>query len=465
MVDIAQLWAGSKRRNNAYYLGRQDARESNARTYARKLRIAITRAHGIFVEDADGHTYYDCLAAAGALPLGHNHPVALEAMRRAIDEELPFQTLDLTTPLKDAYTDALLATLPDEFAARARIHFCSPAGTDAVEAAIKLVKTCTGRGGMLAFQGGYHGMTQGALALMGNRAPKADLSGLMPGAQFLPYPYAYRCPFGVGGAETARLSAAMLRSLLADPEGGVLAAGLVTELVQGEGGVIPAPDPWSRDIRQITRDHDLPLVVDEVQTGWGRSGRLYAFEHSGITPDVLVLSKAIGGGLPMAVLIYDKDLDRWKPGAHAGTFRGNQLAMATGLATLRVIEEEGLVAHAGAMGERLMGNLNRVQDELPLLGDIRGRGLMIGAEFVDPDGRPDQLGHAPADGMAARAVQTECLRRGLLIELGGRHGAVARFLPPLIITGEQVDAVSEIFYEACRAVLDQGLRHRTAGLG
>ena len=166
---------------------------------------------------------------------------------------------------------------------------------------------------------------------MGNTAPK-QVPGFLAGAQFLPYPYPYRCPFGRGGEETAKLSAAVLRNFLDDAESGMLPAAAVLELVQGEGGVIPAPDDWVRDVRAITRDHSIPMIVDEVQSGWGRTGRLYAFEHSGIEPDVLVLSKAIGGGLPLAVIVYDGKLDQWLPGAHAGTFRGNQLAMVAGMA-------------------------------------------------------------------------------------------------------------------------------------
>jgi diaminobutyrate-2-oxoglutarate transaminase len=198
--------------------------------------------------------------------------------------------------------------------------------------------------------------------------------------------------------------------------------------------------------------HSVPLIFDEVQTAWGRTGRLYAFEHSSTIPDVLILSNAIGGGLPLAVVVYDQSLDLWNPGAHAGTFRGNQLAMAAGLATLRVIQEEDLAAHAAAMGERMQAHLRAVQAELPFIGEIRGRGLMIGAEIVDPEGVPDSLSHPPADGAIASSIQQECLKRGLILELGGRHGAVVRFLPPLTISGAQLDAVCEIFREACLAV-------------
>jgi diaminobutyrate-2-oxoglutarate transaminase len=454
MNDMAHLWLDSQvGSTNAEYLERQDRRESNARTYARKLRITVAKAQGMMIQDVEGRVYFDCLAGAGALALGHNHPMVVAALRRALDDGLPFQTLDLMTPLKDAFTEALFSTLPPEFATRSRIQFCGPAGTDAVEAAIKLVKTATGKNALLTFNGGYHGMSQGALALMGNLSPKTELGGLMPGAQFLPFPHAYRCPFGVGGEETARLSAALIRSSLADPESGVAPAGMIAELVQGEGGVIPAPDSWTRDIRAITRERRVPLVLDEIQTGWGRTGRLYAFEHAEIVPDVLVLSKAIGGGLPLAVILYDQDLDKWRPGAHAGTFRGNQLAMATGLATLQVIREEGLIPNAAAMGDRMAGYLRSLQTEIPLIGHVRHRGLMVGTEIVDRDGVEDVLGHPPADGDAARAIQQECLKRGLILDLVGRFGAVARFLPPLIITAEQVDQVCEIFRDACLAVV------------
>jgi diaminobutyrate-2-oxoglutarate transaminase len=308
-----------------YYLDRQQGYESNARTYTRRLPLVIHKAKGLYVTDVDGRVYLDCLAGAGALALGHNPPVVIEALRRHLSEELPLHTLDLATPTKDQFVEELFASLPPEFASRAKIQFCGPTGADAVEAALKLVKTATGRRSILAFQGGYHGQTHGTLALMGNLGPKAPLAGLMPDVHFLPYPYTYRCPFGCAVCDGRHLSA-YVENLLDDPESGIAPpAGLILEVVQGEGGSIPAPDDWLRDVRRITRERDIPLIVDEIQTGWGRTGKLYAFEHAGIVPDVVVLSKAIGGSLPLAVVVYHEDLDTWKPGAHTGTFRGNQL--------------------------------------------------------------------------------------------------------------------------------------------
>lgn len=292
-------------------LRRQSARESAARTYARALPIVPVRARGLTVEGADGRRYLDCLSGAGALALGHNHPVVLEAIRKVLDSGAPLQVLDLATPVKDAFTTELFRTLPPRFAERARVQFCGPAGTDAVEAAFKLVRAATGRTGMLAFTGAYHGMTAGALEASGG-ATDARVARL-------PYPQDYRCPFGVGGDHGAELGARWTESLLDDTKSGVpLPAGMILEPVQGEGGVLPAPDTWTRRMREITAARSIPLIVDEVQTGVGRTGAFWAVEHSGITPDVMVLSKAIGGSLPLAVIVYRDDLDVWQPGAHAG---------------------------------------------------------------------------------------------------------------------------------------------------
>ncbi|BAC90164.1 diaminobutyrate--pyruvate transaminase [Gloeobacter violaceus PCC 7421] len=431
------------------YLQRQAQRESNARSYPRRIPFAFKKAEGVYLTSVEGKQYIDCLAGAGALPLGHNHPVAIQAIQTVIRGKFPLLTLDLPTPLKDRFVDELFACLPAEFARNARIQFCSPAGTDAVEAALKLVKTATARRGILSFQGAYHGMSHGSLSLTGNLAAKV-VPNLMPEVQFLPYPYELRCPFGLGGEVGYRTGLHYIENLLKDPEGGVPSpAGIILEVVQGEGGVIPAPDEWLRGLRRITQEQQIPLIVDEIQTGFGRTGKLFAFEHSGIVPDVLLLSKAIGGGLPLAVVVYRESLDRWQPGAHAGTFRGNQLAMATGLATLRHILEHRLWEHAQVMGERLLTHLHQIRSSW--IGEVRGRGLMLGVEIVDPTGEPDYRGIAPHAGAMARRIQAECLERGVIVEVGGRDGSVVRFLPPLIVTDSQIDTIAEVFHDAVHA--------------
>lgn len=437
--------------DNAYYLDRQAAFESNARTYPRRLPLAIRHAEGIHLEDADGRRYIDCLAGAGALALGHRHPAVVEAVQQTLAEGTPWQTLDLTTPVKDGFVAELFASLPPEFANSARIQFCGPSGADAIEAALKLVKTATGRRSILAFHGAYHGMTHGALGLTGETGPKRAVAGLMAEVHFLPFPYTYRCPFGLGGEAGWRASLAYIERLLDDTNSGIAPpAAMILEVVQGEGGVIPAPDEWLREIRRITREREIPLIIDEVQTGIGRTGAMYAIQHAGVLPDALVLSKAVGGGLPLGVVVYQDYLDHWQPGAHAGTFRGNQLAMAAGTATLRLVRDQALDRHAEAMGQRLAGRLRDLQTECPGLGDVRGRGLMLGVEIVNPGLCPDRLGVHPPHTRLARRIQAECLARGLVLELGGRQGSVARFLPPLIVTAAQVDEIAHIFGEAAQ---------------
>ncbi|MFJ3234536.1 diaminobutyrate--2-oxoglutarate transaminase family protein [Streptomyces sp. NPDC086787] len=526
--SVTGVTSGGARAAHEGILRRQSARESSARTYARALPIVPVRARGLTIEGADGRRYLDCLSGAGTLALGHNHPVVLEAIRKVLDSGAPLSVLDLATPVKDAFITELFRTLPPGLADRARVQFCGPAGTDAVEAAFKLARAATGRSGIMAFTGAYHGMTAGALAASGG-------AGDVQVAR-LPYPQDYRCPFGVGGPRGADLAARWTESVLDDPKSGVpLPAGMILEPVQGEGGVIPAPDAWLRRMRQITADRSVPLIADEIQTGVGRTGAFWAVEHSGITPDVMVLSKAIGGSLPLAVVVYREELDVWEPGTHAGTFRGNQLAMAAGTATLAYVRENGLADRAARLGHHLLTQLQKLQAEFPCIGDVRGRGLMLGVELVDPEREPTGAAAGPGRGGAgfgdagsnrvnphaadpvrahsvtaratagrsatdsakeylaraeftagtstggglpgplegtggplpgldsglaprpaapelAAAVQRECLRRGLIVELGGRHSSVVRLLPPLTISDEQAAAVLDRLSDAVAAV-------------
>ncbi|MFD5026328.1 diaminobutyrate--2-oxoglutarate transaminase family protein [Streptomyces sp. NPDC058373] len=422
-------------------LRRQASRESAARTYARSLPIVPVRARGVTIEGADGRRYLDCLSGAGTLALGHNHPVVLEAIRKVLDSGAPLHVLDLATPVKDAFTTELFATLPPALASRARIQFCGPAGTDAVEAALTLTRTATGRPGVLAFTGAYHGMSAGALSASGG-AREGRVTRL-------PFPHDYRCPFGVGGEQGAELAARWTESLLDDPKSGIPDPScLLVEPVQGEGGVNPAPDAWLRRLRQITEERSIPLIADEVQTGVGRTGRFWGVDHSGIVPDVMVLSKAIGGSLPLAVVVYRDDLDVWQPGAHAGTFRGNQLAMAAGAATLAHVRENGLADRAATLGARMLDQLRAFAAGHPFIGDVRGRGLMIGVELVDPAADTAPGTPPPPAPRTAAAVQRACLSRGLIVELGGRGSAVVRLLPPLTLTDEQADAVLDRLTDA-----------------
>lgn len=426
---------------NKYYLTRQSQMESNVRSYPRKLPLAIAKAQGCWVTDVEGTDYLDCLAGAGTLALGHNHPAVIQSIQDTVASGLPLHTLDITTPLKDAFTEALLEQLPggkEEYC----LQFCGPSGADGTEAAIKLAKTYTGRSTVISFSGGYHGMTHGSLAMTGNLSAKNAVNGLMPGVQFMPYPHEYRCPLGLGGEAGVNALTYFFENFIEDVESGVTKpAAVILEAIQGEGGVVTAPAKWLKKIREVTEKHDIVLILDEVQAGFARSGKMFAFEHAGIEPDIVVMSKAVGGSLPLAVLGIKRKFDVWQPAGHTGTFRGNQLAMGTGLATLKTIKEENLAKNSQERGDFLQAEIKKMAADFPCIGNVRGRGLMIGVEIVDERQAADHMGSLPADSRLAAAIQTACFNNKLLLEKGGRNGTVIRLLCPLIITQAECEEV------------------------
>ncbi len=455
MLSNGILHSESVQESNANYLARQGKFESNVRSYPRKLPLAIAKAHGVWVTDVEGTTYLDCLAGAGTLALGHNHEAIMGALDSFLSSGMPMHTLDLTTPVKDAFSETLLGLLPGQGRDYC-LQFCGPSGADAVEAALKLAKTCTGRNNIISFSGAYHGMTHGALALTGNTAPKNAIATLMPGVQFLPYPHEYRCPLGIGGEAGIEALSYYFSQFIEDVESGVsLPAAVIVEAVQGEGGVNSAPARWLRRLREVTHKHGILLILDEVQSGFARTGKMFAFEHAGIEPDIIVMSKAVGGGLPLAVLGIKREFDAWAPGNHAGTFRGNQMAMATGLATLQVLQQQNLAVQAEVRGQWLKEQLQCLQQRYPAIGQVRGRGLMLGIEMVDERLPADHLGSFPMAPDLAAAIQQQCFRQGLLLERGGRNGNVIRLLPPLIIDQEHCRLVIQRFEAALSAALLQ----------
>lgn len=438
---------------NQYYLDRQNATESNARSYPRKFPVALKSAKGVWVEDVEGNRYLDFLCGAGTLALGHNDEEVNQAMVKLLTGDYPLHTLDLTTPVKDQFVQTILSLLPEELKDNAKIQFCSPSGTDAVDAAIKLCKTATGRSSIIAFGGAYHGMGHGALSLTGNLNAKQKVHSLMPDVHFLPYPYSYRCPFGLGGEAGTDAACAYFERTLKDPESGITTpAAVILEPIQGEGGVIPAPVKFLQTVRRVTKELGIPMIVDEIQCGIGRSGKFFAFEYADIVPDVILASKAIGGSQPMSVVIYNKALDAWQPGAHAGTFRGNQLAMAAGTIVMKRVSNPAFLAEVVEKGKLMEDRLRKLQKEVSIIGDIRAKGLMVGVECIDPNGKPDMLGSFPASGAIAAEIQKECFENKLIMEKGGRQGSVMRCLCALNITKDEVGTMLDIFENVVRKV-------------
>lgn len=445
---------------NAGALGRAAERESNARSYVRKFPLVVDSAKGVTLTDVEGREYLDFLGCAGTLALGHDHPVIREAIVDYVGgpSNKPLQVLDMASVEKDRFVTRLFEVLPDNLS---RVHFCSPAGTDALDAAVKLCKIATGRRTVLSFSGGYHGHGHGTLAMMGNLGAKTPVGGLMPDVHFLPFPYAYRNPFGITDVKAGEDAViAQWETLLADDESGVpKPACVVVEAIQGEGGVHEMSPRALKALREITRKHDIPLILDEVQAGFCRSGDFFAFEHGDIQPDIVCMSKAIGGGMPLAVIAFTEELNTWKPAAHTGTFRGTQLSFVCGEASLRVMQETRLWETAAKRGEELKKRITAFKDgpDGSCIGDIRGRGLMQGIELVrDHAPERDTSGRPMPDGDLAAATQAECFSRGMLLERGGRQGAVMRMLPPLIVSEDELTRGIDIFEESLRAALNKG---------
>ncbi|WGY47097.1 MULTISPECIES: pyridoxal phosphate-dependent class III aminotransferase [unclassified Vibrio] len=427
----------------------QAEHESAVRSYPRRLPIAIKQAFGCLVEDTRGQIFLDCLAGAGTLALGYNHPEINQALKDQLDSGLPYQTLDIATKAKTNFIKAVKGFLPEELGNNCVIQFCGPSGADAVEAAIKLAKQTTGRNTLFAFRGAYHGMTNGTMGMMGNLNTKARRTGLMSDVHFMPFPYNLRCPFGLGGDEGAKASIRYIERLLNDDEAGIMKpAAIFVEPVQGEGGVIPAPAFFLRELRRICDEHGILLIFDEIQCGVGKSGYNFAFEEAGIVPDVLCLSKAIGGGMPMSLLVINKQHDTWKPGEHTGTFRGNQLAMVSGAKALEIIQRDNLVEQANIKGQYLRMGLEKIQSRVNCVAEVRGKGLMLGLEIKDPSGELNKFGEPKAAPQLTLDIQRAALERGLMVEKGGREGSVIRFLPPLVISFEQIDFALRVLEEA-----------------
>jgi diaminobutyrate-2-oxoglutarate transaminase len=419
----------------------QAATEGGVVSYPRSLPMALRRARGATVEDVDGNVYIDCFGGAGVMAVGHGNPDVIDAACRQMKDLT--HALDLPTLARRDLVEALGAVLPRGLT---RVSFGGPTGSDAVESAIKLARLNTGRTPVIAFEGAYHGMTAGALSLSSGRPFKDAFLPLLPEVHFVPYAYCYRCAFGKTPGSCGLQCAAFLDHVLEDPHSGVgTPAAVIVEPIQGEGGSIVPPPEFLPRIRAACDRHDVPLVADEIQSGFCRTGKMFAVEHTSTVPDIMTMSKALGGvGLPISGIAYREALNTWGPGAHIGTFRGHVVAYAAGAAALRFMTSQRLADHSARLGASMLADLKALERDARIVGEVRGSGLMIGVELVE-----DQSTKKPAPELAARA-RTLCHQRGLLIEVGGHYANVARFLPPLVITEDLVARAVGIFGDVAR---------------
>jgi diaminobutyrate-2-oxoglutarate transaminase len=337
--------------------------------------------------------------------------------------------------------------MPGTLKNNVRIQFGGPTGSDAVEMAIKLAKYCTNRHPVIAFEGGYHGMTSGSLSISSGKSWKDRYIPLIPEVHFVPYAYCYRCPFHKMRNTCHCECALFYEHILEDPHSGVCnPAAVIIEPIQGEGGSIVPPDNYVKRIEEVSKRYEIPFICDEVQAGFCRTGEFFSFQHSKSTPDIIVLSKALGGGFPLSAIAYKEEFNIWEKGAHIGTFRGNVCAMAAGAASVDFMIDNNLSGHARTIGDFMLRTLREIGKNSNIIGDVRGKGLMLGVEMVE-----DKESKKPSEYLADK-VRKECYERGLLIEIGGHYNNVARFLPPLVITKELAETGVSIFEEVIRTV-------------
>jgi 4-aminobutyrate aminotransferase len=410
-------------------------------SYTRDYPLVIARGEGAYVEDVDGNVFLDCTAGIAVTSTGHSHPDVVEAI---VDQSRRFLHMSGT----DFYYEVQVR-LGEELSAIAPMPgphrtFFGNSGTEANEAALKLAKYYTKRHNVIAFFGSFHGRSMGSLSLTASKlTQRRGFGPFVPGAYHAPYANSYRCPVGLRpetcAAECLRFVEELLLVHLVAPDE---VAAIMVEPIQGEGGYVVPPDVFLQRLRELTRQHGMLLVVDEVQSGMGRTGRMFAIEHAGVEPDVVTMAKGIASGIPLGVATARAEIMSWPPGTHASTFGGNPVACAASLATLRLLRA-GLVRNAETVGARLMSGVRGLMDKHAIVGDVRGRGLMIGLELVR-DRETKERATSERD-----AVVREAFRRGLLL-LGAGANAI-RISPPLVLTADQADTAVRILDDALTA--------------
>jgi 4-aminobutyrate aminotransferase len=397
--------------------------------------------HRLF--DSDGKAYLDFANGIAVTALGHGHPRVAAAIHAQVDRLVgPVSALGFAEPISRLATD-LAATFPGPLDS---VMFLN-SGSEAIDGALKLARRVTGRPGIVAFRGGFHGRTFGATSVTtSNLNYRTGYEPLLPGVYFAPYPAAYQ---EYEGDETAASNAslAILHSLFTTIIAPSQVAAILIEPVLGEGGYIPAPAAFLRGLRSLCDEHGILLIADEVQTGYGRTGQMWAFEHGGIVPDVVCVAKAIANGLPLSAIVSSRTLqERWGRGAHGSTYGGNPVACAAGVAVLETIRDEDLLANARTRGAELVAGLGKIAAEDDRIGDIRGRGLMVGVEFVR-----DRASREP-DGALPDILMAACADAGLLVLTCGPSHQVVRWIPPLNVTAAEIAEAVEIFGESLGAL-------------
>jgi len=403
--------------------------------------IIADRGEGAYLYDQDGTPYLDFTCGIGVTNTGHCHPHVVEAISRQAGRLLHGQVnIVLHKPLLELVNE-LRSIVPD----RLDGYFFSNSGAEAVEGAIKLARAVTGRPNIIVFQGSFHGRTVGTMALTTSKTVyRAGYQPLMPGVFVAPYPYAYR--YGWDEEATSRWCLDELEYLLITQTAPQETAAILIEPVLGEGGYVVPPASFMQGLQEVCSRHDILLIVDEIQSGFGRTGDWFAYQHFDLQPDIMTVAKGLASGMPISGVFSRMDLmEKWPPGSHGGTYGGNAVAAAAAVATIQAIRDENMLENARQRGTQLMTGLRHLQEDFPAIGDVRGLGLMIGTEIRTPDRQPDKA--------TAKALVHACQDEKLLLLTCGPWDNTIRWIPPLIVNSEQVSQSLEVFKMALSAVV------------
>ncbi len=409
--------------------------------WPRYTEILAERAEGAYIYGTDGRRYLDFTSGIGVTSTGHCHPRVVEAVQAQVEKLIHGQANIVHHRPMLQLVEELRLMVPKDLNG----FFFSNSGAEAVEAAVKLARHATGRPNVIVFQGGFHGRTVGTMSLTASKTIyRAGYQPLMAGVFVAPYPYAYR--YGWEEEACAHWCLDELEYILVtqtDPEE---TAAVLVEPVLGEGGYVVPPAPFLPGLRSLCDKHDILLIADEVQSGFGRTGRFFAIEHWDVVPDILVMAKGMASGFPLSGIAAPLALmERWAPGSHGGTYGGNAVACAAAVATIRTMRDEKLVENAARQGGLLLGRLRSLQDKFEGIGDVRGLGLMVACEFVTSEGQPDKA--------TAKAIISSCLENGLLLLTCGPYDSTVRWIPPLIVEPKQIEKGIGIFAGALERVL------------
>lgn len=397
-------------------------------------QLQPVRGEGIYLYDQEGNRYADFTSGIGVINTGHCHPKVVKAIQQQASQLLFGQMNCVIPPTSVRLAEKLNTVTPpsiDRF-------FFANSGAEATEACVKLAKAATGRQHVIVFQGSFHGRTHLAMAMTTSKTVYRHKYQPLPSGIFVaPFPYSYY--YDWDEATTTEFCLKQLDLILHGQTAPDETAAIIIEPILGEGGYVPAPAPFLQALREVCDQHGILLIIDEVQSGFGRTGKFFCYEHADVRPDILVMAKGLGSGLPISAIAAPAELmNRWPPGTHGGTYGGGSaIAGAAACATIDVLQEEGLVENAATRGQQLIAGLRKLQAKHSAMGDVRGKGLMVAVEFTHADGQP-------APEIATQVLQ-HCLQQRLLLLACGTYKNVLRWIPPLVVSEEQVEEALGIF--------------------